>query len=474
MAGIASEQTIVGHWWLPEAPQNRVPGTLLWSSRSGLLSLQGHFGTMASLLTAGAARYAVVHGLTSDGRRITVINALTSHRGFHTSNGTATATVKLHTTQFLLGTHFVPDQKFSSIEGIVPGLDLWLRPDIVEKSFGDSISYSFPPHHETSYTVHDGTVHLGFRRSFDHEKPEELTVRRRGYVRVQGDGPQSLSWLLERLVKVCCFLAFTGATAFGPDRIVLRTEREGTIEYFVQIVEPKLCGIRERSGFFLTESLIGDFAGPIAKWLLDFDSFRMPIALAHSVFLSSESALHVQFLSWMQVFEGFHRLKYDGFYIDRKRYDEEVGPALISQVLGGAGFGLSGAHRDSLKSRLKFGNEKSLRNRMKELANSVPTAMAKILLGKEGDVPKSWIATRNYYTHWDETQRAGVVEGEAMLYANTRMRSFARCLFLLHVGISPDVVLQGLEGDSNDSAMLRDLNRLKAAGVAVGQEQAFG
>lgn len=154
----------------------------------------------------------------------------------------------------------------------------------------------------------------------------------------------------------------------------------------------------------------------------------------------------------MQVCEGFHRVKFDGKYMDQEKYDKDIVPIINTSITKTKSGTIqpppTDAHISSLKSRIRFGNEKSLRNRMRELAQSIDIDLMKIIIGGDGGIPESWLITRNYYTHWDENNKSGVLDGFEMYFANSRLRLFTRVLYLLHFGISVDLLKKTLPSSS--------------------------
>lgn len=120
----------------------------------------------------------------------------------------------------------------------------------------------------------------------------------------------------------------------------------------------------------------------------------MPSQLALSVLSSDNLWLHVEFLSLMQALEGFHRATMPGLYTSEAEY-EPVKQALnyaIPKVIGPD-------HKEALKSRIRYGNEVSLRKRVDALVGRLDLPVRKHILGGDGSVPRSWVVTRNYYTH---------------------------------------------------------------------------
>jgi hypothetical protein len=155
----------------------------------------------------------------------------------------------------------------------------------------------------------------------------------------------------------------------------------------------------------------------------------------------------------MQALEGLHRSIESGLYVSEDSYrpiEEELVRAIPKNV--------KSDHRDSLKSRIKYGNEISLSKRLDALTDRLSVPIRKLILGGNGVIPRSWVDTRNYYTHWDEALRPRTLDGIAMHRASTRMRTLLRVLYLQLVGVPDSAIIQALRNGCDESQYLTQLN----------------
>lgn len=206
--------------------------------------------------------------------------------------------------------------------------------------------------------------------------------------------------------------------------------------------------------FLLSRTAIGTpFAEYCNRWFELADRVEKPVSLAQSVLSSEELWLHVEFLSLMQVLEGLHRAIFDGNYMSEEAY-----APVKSALIGAIPATVASDHRDSLRSRIRYGNQISLRKRLDELVNSLPEALRVIVLGGKGAVPRSWIDTRNYYTHWDSELLPNVLGSQSMYFANVRMKVLLRVLYARLVGVEAGDLQRALEGVSDIAQKLIHAN----------------
>jgi hypothetical protein len=128
---------------------------------------------------------------------------------------------------------------------------------------------------------------------------------------------------------------------------------------------------------------------------------------------------------------------------------------------------LSDPHKDALRAKIKWGYEYSLGRRLSELVNRLSQDLSTRILGEPDGVPRSWIDTRNYYTHWDQNSMAGVLDEVEMHEAGVRLKCFLRALYLDLMGVSQKVIQQALSGFSDEAQYLIQINKRQRAAAAA-------
>jgi len=262
---------------------------------------------------------------------------------------------------------------------------------------------------------------------------------------------------MEQQSKLTTMLAFLAGVPMSPDCIQASIdESPHEVSVMVALRDAKYCPYTNLHDFYMPRNAMGiDLALVVGNWFERYPKVHMPSQLALSVVASERLWLHVEFLSLMQALEGFHRGLFEGNYMTDEEYDS------VKKALGDAiPPGVPPDHKDALRSRIRYGNQFSLRKRLNELAALLPDSLRLMILGGEGQVPRRWVDTRNYYTHWDEELRSNVLDGQGMYYANVRMRHFLRALYLDFIGIPKEAIHASLCNTSNVSQHLAQLNAI--------------
>jgi len=139
-----------------------------------------------------------------------------------------------------------------------------------------------------------------------------------------------------------------------------------------------------------------------------------------------------QFLSLMQAAESFHRTTKSGKYVRPEKY-EEFRKEMVSAIPEEATPEL----KSKLYGTLKYGNEYSLNERIKEIVDSLP---GREILKKNPTFAQDVVATRHYLTHLDERGKAKALHGADLEAANEDLRILLTSLFLTRLDIDLSAV----------------------------------
>ena len=160
-----------------------------------------------------------------------------------------------------------------------------------------------------------------------------------------------------------------------------------------------------------------------------------PALLLYNCALYSDQFHESQFIFLSQSIETLHRYTRAGTYIDQVEYDTKVRPLLegaIPQTL-------DRSFRQALKSRLKYGNQHSLRKRLQDLFAEYPDIMTKLRIKPKAEA--SAIAdARNELTHYEPTADKDSRRRRNLHRMCTVLRLIIEATLLREIGIPDDLV----------------------------------
>lgn len=455
-----------GHWHLPEEPDRKIAGNLSYTSNGTTLDLYEPFQAVRGTLRTSDTpqEYPIIHGTTRSGEAVTLTNAVRAGGTFNFGSGGLRESERVFTVWSIVGAHLPAKFHFPRVTFRIPGLQVWLSRQTIEDSHSrdettreTTILYRVRGWREELHRIDtiDATVGWGTSRRATSDPFTSVSVTVSGWLIVEPREPMPIEWYIDQQSKVTTMLAFLAGTPMSPDLIEASVdESTHRVSILVALRDAKYCSYKSLSDFFMPRSAMGiDLFEALKKWFAIYEKIDKPSQLALSVFGSEKLWLHIEFLSLIQALEGFHRGLIDGNYMPDADY-ESVKKALGDAIPAAVG----SDHRAALRSRIRYGNQYSLQKRLSELADRLSDPIRLAIFGQLSKVPRQWVDTRNFYTHWDEALSADILNGAGMYYANVRMRHFLRALYLDLMGIPQTAILKSLSNGSDPSQHLIQLN----------------
>lgn len=466
---IPSPTEFVGEWTVPDANgggRGFIAGSLSWSGSRATLRLNEALTPLRGAVFGDEVRnYPAIHGVTVDSKLVSMLDAMGGGAGLSFGPAGLRQRETAVSSWVVIGQQHVESETlYVQMRVRIPGLQLWLgrsgmswtmvEPTTTTKRAVEYRIEAVPPE-EVTVTSIDSILGWGFDREFGGDLVSRITVTSAARIWLRPSQPMPLQWFFEQFGKATTLLSLMAGSPMSLDHASAEVAGSGAnVEVLVGLREAKYCDFKAASDFFLVrDALQVEFGPTLTRWFEIYESIAMPSQLALSVLNSEGLWLHIEFLSLLQSLEGVHRALLPGTYTSTERY-EEIRKALSTAIPKD----VAADHRDSLKSRIKWGNELSLRKRLDALVQRLSTSLRHTILGTDGCIPQKWVETRNYYTHWDESLRTNVLDGAGMHRASVRLRLLLRALYLDLAGVPQASIERALVGANRESQYLLQLN----------------
>ncbi|MBT9599384.1 MAG: hypothetical protein IV094_25665 [Vitreoscilla sp.] len=470
-------------WYLPEHPDVRVSGRLTYTSERAEIQLNDAFTPMrGDLLSAPIPDYPVIHGISTKGEALTVLRAQRLGINFNFGPAGLRQPERLISSWLIVGAHVSAEQKYYRVNFFIPGLEIWLSSanigqSIEQDSNSERITHTFVVRQTdseiTAAPAIDATLEWRTGTTLRTVLSKSVSIDVLGSVSISPATPKPIDWFFEQQGKLSTMMAFLAGRPMPIDAISAHiSETTQPISLLVAMRQADKYEFKSINDFLVPRSKLGDsFPSVVANWFREVESVLVPSQLALGILSTKDLWLHIEFLSLIQALEGFHRGRYGGNYMDDSDYES------VKATLGSAiPATISNDHRDALRSRIRYGNQISLSKRLNELCGCLGDDLAQVVFATSGKIPRRWIDTRNYHTHWDEELRQDTIDGQEMYNANARMEHFLRLLYLLLMGVTKETLLECYENSNGASLQLIQLNIIarqrpdptQAAGVIMG------
>jgi hypothetical protein len=467
MAGLKldEEHQWSGEWHLPDQPNHKIAGLLKWDG-GATLELNDAFDELKSgpIFANSSEQHAAIHGLTTKGQLVTVIQSGKASQQINFASGGLRRPTKYRATWLVVGLHGSNETLYTSCRFVVPGLELWLCQPWHKMNYQTGhclISLDSPDPIKVTLGDTDCELEIATLVTASTLPPSQVVGEAKGVVTIRSKSGRPLEWHLAQYGKFIDLVSIVGGTPFAPVSIEAICQESGSrVEVLVALGQPKQCKFKHHHEFYMLGTEVGmSLDSLIFHWFEAYERVQMPLRLVLSALASNDLWIHMEFLTYMQCLEGFHRALYVGNYMDTDAF-EKAADIIIAAIPKD----LSSSHRKSLKSRIGYGNEISLAKRLKELCNPLSPELRVLILGKDGKVPQRWVDTRDYYTHWDAASKHKILSYLEMHQTSLRLKQWLRALYLLHIGIPADCIFRSAQGAHGDSQYLLQLNGAESYG----------
>ncbi len=425
-----------GRWWLPTKPEEKVTGTLRYNYNEGSkLDLIGSFENDKASFTLPEPK--VILGVSLDGEQVSlhdcfIVEAQTSNLGMLTTSYYANLA--------FVGAHFDSKEKtrFKKVIVYYSGLDEWLG--ISGFRFGHNseedvvIRYKNPDSIRASidemYTVVFDMIRSD---SFDRKS---VRVEQHPVAKIEATSEESLEKLQQVIQNLQNFLCLAIREPVYILKMQGVSETSPTDITYVKIYykSPDLSrALKSIFGWdmlFTYQDIREDFEFMLRNWFKRADLLGPVFGLYFGLVYNTNLYLRNQFLSLVHAAEAFHRRIYNGKYLLDSEYDSTV----LNLVKNAIPHHLDEDHYESLKNRLKYGNEYSLRTRLRELLNKYGKIVPQLQVNTNG-VVNLVVNTRNYLTHYDEKLRGSIAEGKDLLSITRKLKILVEACLVTETGL---------------------------------------
>jgi hypothetical protein len=175
----------------------------------------------------------------------------------------------------------------------------------------------------------------------------------------------------------------------------------------------------------------------LRRWFERADSLRPIYDLYFGTMFQQGAYVHQRFLSLAQALESYHRRVNGGQHLSESAF-EPVRERLVAAINSSAGE-IGRDVRQAFCNKLTFFNEISLRRRLKELLSS-HRPYVKLLIRNEPRFVKRVVATRNYYTHYDEGSATQAVTEDELHCLSDQLQFLLELCLLAELGFDQDTI----------------------------------
>ena len=438
-----------GYFWRPSEPDRKLPGTLSISDGGHIeLEVIGRFGGRIEV------------SLNADLNPIERIVGHIEKDGFVTLDDCYYKTLPLsligdisksliHVGKVFIGVRYDEGESpvFNTLTFSVEGIDEWVGISgiSVEHHFEErTATISYQPPEDISLDLDNG---MRLLITFHWTLPgapiiKEARISQKTYFQLVSEEERELKEFTSVVHKITNFLCFAidktvsldsmSATAdnlrqdFGEGR----TKKVSISIYYSSLPyskdEPK---IQQHDMLFGFGKIQSDVQEKIKNWMEAYEKVAPALDLYFLAKMGMQTYLEARFLALAQGLEAYHRRT-----SNQKQMDEAEFKELIDNLIDQC----PQERKEWLKGKLQYGNEVSLRHRLKSLIE-----LFKEIIGdqkKQKELINRIVNTRNYLTHYDLSLESKAAQGEDLWPLCLKMELLFQLHFLQLIGFTHEQI----------------------------------
>jgi hypothetical protein len=442
----------VGQWWIPGAQDKQYNGVLTYKPQESILELK-LIGNILPIENGPMQMYQhikIINGLTVGGQYITLLNCLYFIDSMRFPGYISTKV----TPQFVfVGWCFEQEQEIVFNEAIYSCYNL--ENVIGESGFktelklGDNnsilkytLSYEYPT--PIAFKFDKYSVSLNWAVNLPFTGPEINANETVGFTIKTQEYYKHTDFIQNPILSIHQFIqliteqnlpirnVFMMSDKIGEKREDGSFRSEPISLIWRNTIDDSLPKKRHSKEYFFTlHELKEEINSIMPKWHDVRSKYKPAYNLYFTVFrMRRDLNLENRFLNLCHVLEVYHRIKSSDTYMAPEEYQ-----ILLDQIIKSVPDG----HKKHIQQRLHYGNEISLRQRLKQIYDYLPNKIQS-RVGEKKKFCDDVVNTRNYLTHYDENLKLVSLKVDGMMKYECILLAICKVLLLMEAGISPEIL----------------------------------
>lgn len=472
---IESEILKKGRWWLPEKPENQIEGTLHIQDGVEIdLRLSGVFNNPIEEVSEGGShefgnrvrKIERIEGVIESGDFVVLERCYEAQVKFGFPHGFDESTVRASFAYIGPRANQIGESKFSKAIFSIDGLDEWLNITGIElsyekgewekgKSYRGAIKYEILD--AIPYEIND-FIKLSFNFGLTlnptpilNKGAKKAEVEQNTNIEIEFKDEIEIGEILKLIQKILNFFSFSVAKEVFLKSFRVEVKEEETnniIDAYFRSRSPKdkFPELRFYEMPFSFQTISDEFPQLLNNWLINSDTLAPTFNLYFSV-LRHNPTLETRFLLLAHAIESFHRRECTETFFSEEDF-ANLSERLRKSVIDNAAF------TEWVENRLRYGNELSLRNRLRQLLEPFEDLFG--TSSQRRTFISKFVNTRNYLTHYDKRLEEAACRGLDLLTLSNNVEALIQLHFLKMIEFPKDkldeIISRGIRGKIEDIA----------------------
>jgi ApeA N-terminal domain 1 len=435
---LISGQFFRGYWKLPEEENFRLSGDLNFDhNNGGILKVMGSFGKQNE--RTGEEVHPIINGLTTEGKRVTLVNC----KGYGNYRLPGIPTLELSAEIILIGKEYIEDQDDLLFDGVnfhFKYLDEWIEVSGFEKNLLDeeslSINYKQPSpivlHHSNTEDI---VVWFSYKGPTLGYFIKKNSISQKTLIEIDFKQQMSTEYIFRKIDILKNLISFgLSQTTYTTTINLFRKASDGKANHFDVLIPTNFFN-DNGSNFVNPSTMLFSFADIKINYRHIFSSwlnlceklnpvFELYFQSIHNTYLGSEN----YFLNLMFAIETYHRRISDDSKFSLDEY-AKITTSLNETIRT---FG-NKKYEEWLNGLLRYGNEASLRKRLRSILEKTHFKLSEKINDKEWFISKI-LDTRNFLVHYDTSLESKIIQPDEFFSYNLKLKVLLQLCLLQELG----------------------------------------
>jgi len=437
-----------GNWWLPNHPDDKIAGTVFYNSEQEIkLELDNSLILKYSKEIDFFSNIPLIYGISIDGsKKFTICDAreikIDSGRGI------------LNCGCFFCGYVYVNPEisKFTSAIVELSYLDSFIGRNPLKYKFTKNLKNHTLRYNKQSDIVTkildlDLITRIKNDPQFDFGR-RSMNVKYCEYLVLNPKKPQLKTWYLDVILMFRKLLSILVRYPVKTIHIEFETKTEKKdddifskyhkgISYYQNYKYLPYKEIPSSNLPFAYSKIEYYWSNILNTWFKKNETLDVCSTILYGVLSNQESPIEFQFLSLLEAIESYQRCSGINKYLSEDEYKpikEKINTSInMCKTIDSL--------KDSLKNKIKYGNEYSLRKRLMTLIEDLPVEIQDLITDNDNGFVSRTVDTRNYLIHRDETIKANCFNYKEMLNAMFNLKTLLEFCIIRDIGVPVDIII---------------------------------
>lgn len=425
----------LGEWWLPNELKNKVAGTLRYTPEKGpVLEIIAHIkerGYWKSFEERKWLKCEIILGYCAIGK-VTIYKPSPQIIFWKVSG---LPIILFYPQIVFIGAHFkqLNDIKFKKMVIHYSHLDEWIdtsfEENLIQLEITNKISKS------VSIDIESKGIKISF--IFSSSTPSELEagfhIYKKSQIEIETYEDKSIEDYLKNIFHIRNFLSLVIGESIYPLNIKGLTQNYERAEIFLHVPQISRIGrsLLPFTPVFTFKEILDKINILLRNWFEKKEFLETICDLYFGTLYNLNLDIKHKFLSLIQAIDIFYRQKYNGKYLKDEEYKEvyekviEAIPRYIPKSL-----------KERLKEYLRYGNEFSLRKKLKEIFKKYKKIIDIFIEIDKNIFINKVVSTRHYLVHYDKEKEKEAAGDEELYYLIQQLKFLLGICLLNEIGFT--------------------------------------